>query len=53
MTYLSSVYVFFYIGPGEERKYLGFCKESEFEDYLDELLANGYLMDDLTWDTEL
>lgn len=54
MTYLSSVsYIFFYVDKMEERHWIGFCREDEFEEYLDELLANGYLMYDLAWDSEL
>jgi hypothetical protein len=46
-------YIFFYIDKMEERYWIGFCREDEFDEYLNELLADGYKINALTWDTEL
>jgi hypothetical protein len=52
MAHVSSfVYAFFCIAAADE--YIGFCTEAEVEDYLNELLTDGYSLADLTWDIEL
>ena len=54
MTHLSKMlYSFYYIDDLGHREYVGACIEEQFEEYLNELLEGGYLMADLTWDTEL
>ena len=54
MTHLSKMlYSFYFIDDFGDRRYIGVCIEEQWEEYLNELLEDGYRMEDLTWDTEL